>query len=32
MHRVGCTQIVSADRAFEGIDAIERLDPLLVDE
>jgi predicted nucleic acid-binding protein len=32
MRRVGSSQIVSADRAFEGVNGIERLDPLLVEE
>jgi predicted nucleic acid-binding protein len=32
MHRLGVTQIISADRGFEGIDGIERLDPARLDQ
>jgi predicted nucleic acid-binding protein len=32
LQRVGATHIVTADRSFDGIDGITRLDPLLVDE
>jgi predicted nucleic acid-binding protein len=32
MHRVGSTHIVSADRGFDDIDGITRLDPLRVKE
>lgn len=32
MERIGVTRIVSTDSGFDGIDWIERLDPMLVDE
>lgn len=32
MRRVGSRQIVTADRAFDAIEGIERLDPLRVEE
>lgn len=31
MRRIGATRVVSADRGFDGIDGIERLDPADVD-
>ena len=32
MQRVGTNRIVTADAGFDGVDSIERLDPMLVDE
>jgi len=31
MRRAGCTHIVTADRGFDGLSGIQRLDPLDVD-
>jgi predicted nucleic acid-binding protein len=32
MHRIGCSFVVTADKGFDEIGGIERLDPMRVDE